>query len=225
VDALIAHLLSAYNVPFAVALFLFLLLGVLQLAGFAMSSEPFSFMEDWAPDLDVDADPSGAASLFESVAAFLYFGRIPLIISVLWSLFSFSAIGYNLQLGLLMLGLGPLGPLWAALPALLLTLPVIAAGNRVMARLLPRDESTAVSEEALVGVSGEIVIGTVTHAASSEAKVRDHLGSVHYIQVVSENEGDRFERGDSVLTVRRLDHRYTVVADPTASRALGPKEG
>ena len=224
-DALVAHLLSAHNVPFAVALFLFLLLGFFQLAGFAMSSEPFSFLDDWAPDLDLDAEPGGAASLLEGVAAFLYFGRIPFIISLLWALFSFSAIGYNLQLALVMLGLGPIGAFWAFLPALLLSLPVVALGNRVMARFLPRDESTAVSEEALVGVSGEVLIGTVTHSASSEAKVRDPLGNVHYIQVVSENEGERFTRGDAILTVRRLDHRYTVVADPTASRALGPKEG
>jgi hypothetical protein len=238
VEELVAHLFAEHNLPFAIALFLFGLIGVLQVASFLVGSTLFAFLDDWFPSLDIDADASADASadvdaaaapgFVASVFSMLRFGRVPFVISLLLWLLVFAFIGYNAQLISVVVREGrPIGVGWAALLSFVLSLPLVRAGNQALARLLPRDETRAVSEEDLVGSTGRITVGTVTHTQSSEACVLDGYENSQYIQVVSEDEGETFVSGAPVLVVRRAGHLYTVVADPTAAppKLLESKEG
>lgn len=210
--------MAAYNAPFAIALASFCALGALQVIGFLLGSEWFSFMDDWLPDVDAGVDGASTPGLLEGALSVLYVGRVPFAITLLLWLFAFAGIGYNLQLALIALGLAPAGAGWAALSSFVLSLPVVGIGNRVLARVLPSDETRAVSEEELVGLSAEITLGTVTSSRASEAKVRDRHQNTHYVQVVADEQGESFTRGDHVLIVGRSGHLYTVVRDPLSEK-------
>lgn len=214
---LFEHLVATYNAPFAIALAVFGMFGALQVIGFLLGSEWFSFMDDWLPDVDAGGDLGADAGLGGALSL-LYVGRVPFAITLLAWLFAFAALGYNLQLALIVLGLAPMGAGWAALLSFTASLPVIAAANRALARVLPSDETRAISEDDLVGLSGEVTLGTVTSERASEAKFRDRHGSTHYVQVVSDEAGESFARGEQVLIVGRSGHLYTVVRDPLCEK-------
>ncbi|MFP4283440.1 MAG: OB-fold-containig protein, partial [Opitutales bacterium] len=127
-------------------------------------------------------------------------------------LFAFGAVGLLGQYALAEAGLSLL-PLALASPlAFLLALPLVRWSNTGLARILPRDESAAVSDETFIGRVATITIGRVTSERQSEARLTGPKGRVHYIQVVADDEGAAFQQGDEVLVVGRRGTLFTVIA-------------
>src|SRR5690606_18708261 len=83
--------------------------------------------------------------------------------------------------------------LWLAVPlAALLAAPIVRLGGSLVARLLPRDETSVVSRDALLGRVAVIVLGTAEAGLPAQARVRDQHGLNHYLMVEPENPADRF---------------------------------
>ena len=90
--------------------------------------------------------------------------------------------------------------------------------SRVLATFLPRDESYAVDEDALIGRTGVVTLGPVDWDSAGRVKVQDAHGNVHFPRVKAAREGLVIAQGTAVLVVDRVAGTLTVV--PAEARLL-----
>jgi hypothetical protein len=84
----------------------------------------------------------------------------------------------------------------------------------LIARIAPGDETSAISEQALIGRSGVITTGTARAGMAAEAKVRDAQGRSHYVMVEPDLPEQTFAEGSVVLLVRKAGARFRCIANP-----------
>ena len=211
------ELLNPQNVLFTVALGLFLLIFLIQLLGVLSGFEVFGFLDNLLPnaDMGVDADldlPDVNPGFLDSVMSMLKLGRVPFVFTFILFLLLFSLIGLYAQLALVHCGLPRLHWLIASPAAFVVTLPLLRLGNGILEKVLPKDETAAISSDTFIGRIATITIGSVTHERHSEARLLGPDGKTHYVQVVADNEGMSFRKGDAVLIVgRRGEGLFTVI--------------
>lgn len=207
------------TLPFTVALALMLLLALLEgvglllgagLSGLLDSLLPNSLLPDLDLNLAPDAPGPGPIS---ALLGWLYVGRVPLLMILILGLAYFGIAGLALQSALTEVTGRPL-PAWlASLPALMLTAPLIRVSARGLARLIPGDETEAVTPESFVGRLAVITLGTARPGSSAEARVKDSYGQNHYIRV--EPDGDSpLPQGSEVLLVTLRGHLFLAIPNP-----------
>jgi len=217
---MIENFAAPENALFAVSIIVFLLIALVQFVAFIMGLEAFSFLDDLLPDLGGDFDGDAdldigdvAPSFMDSILSMLKIGKVPLVFSIIAFLFLFPFFGYNMQLITNHAGIGLL-PMWISGPvAFMVTLPFLRWSNQVMAKVLPKDETSAVSRESFIGRMATITLGKVSFEHAAEAKLKDSLGNTHYIMVVSDLEGECFEQGEHVLIVGERGNHFSVIAN------------
>lgn len=188
---MLGFLAAPENVAFVSALLLMLLIGVVQLVGIGFDTE----LAD-APDADA---PDGEFDLL----AWLGFGRLPLLVLLVTFLAAFGFAGLTGQ-QLSSDFRGALMSPWVAIPAATIAaLPLTGLMANGLARILPRDYSTAIELDWLAGTPAIVVTGRATMGSPARAQVEDHHGQLHYVMVEPDNNGQRFEEGETVLLVRR----------------------
>ena len=188
------------NLPFSAALAVMLLIGLAEAVGLGASAA------------HIDAHIDGDTDLL----AWLGVGRVPLLILLVVFLTLFGLLGLAIQQVATNLTAAPLSLAIAIPAAALAALPATGLLSRGLARILPRDETTAVSLDTLVGKRGTITIGTARRGSPAQARVRDVHGQSHYVMVEPQNEDHPIGEGETVLLVRRDGHVFT---------ALGPADG
>ncbi|ATW04417.1 YqiJ family protein [Sphingorhabdus sp. YGSMI21] len=193
--------LADENIVFAAALVLMVALGILQLIGFG----------GFDSDVDLDADVDGA-SIAGGLLSFLGWGRLPFMILLVLFLMLFGLTGYAGQQFIHSLTGGLLPPLLAGLGALLVALPLTGLLSRPLARIIPGDETTAVSIDDLTGRRAIIDIGTAKPGYPARAKVRDRHGHGHALMVEPDHDDGIFVAGEEVLLVRREGDIFKAVA-------------
>jgi hypothetical protein len=187
---MIETLTAPGNLPFAVALIVMLLIGLVEALGLGASAVHL--------DMDADADVGG------DLLGWLGVGRVPLLMLLVVFLAAFGLIGLTLQQIF-----GPLD-LWIAAPAAAAAaLPVTGIGARGLARIMPQDETTAVSLDTLVGKRGTVTIGTARRGSPAQARVKDIHGLAHYVMVEPHDEAHPIAEGETVLLVRRDGNVFT----------------
>lgn len=186
--------LANENLPFAGAGFLLIGLMLLQ----------FSGLTDFAPDLDSDMDGQvdglGAA---DGLLSFLGLGRLPLMIWLALFLLLFMVIGYAGQQTVQGMAGSLLSPWLAGPVAALLGIPATAILATPLARIMPKDETTAVSIDSLIGRFAILGNGTAKPGSPARAKVMDIYGHPHFVMVEPDNDGQQFTSGEKLLLVRR----------------------
>ncbi|MFC4291411.1 YqiJ family protein [Sphingorhabdus arenilitoris] len=194
--------LASENLLFAGSAMLLILLMLLQLTG----------LGDFGPDMDTDLDPSlDVDGVADGLLAFLGLGRLPIMIWLALFLLAFTLIGYAGQ-QMVALVIGGLLPMILAGPAAALTaLPVTAALARPLARIMPKDETTAVPIDSLIGRFAVIEIGTAAQGSAARAKAVDIHGHSHFIMVEPDNAGQTFVTGEKLLLVRREGHIFKAI--------------
>jgi hypothetical protein len=193
--------LADENIVFAAALVLMIALGLLQLIGFG------GFDSDI--DMDADVDGTGVAG---GLLSFLGGGRLPFMILLVLFLMIFGLTGFAGQQFVQSLTGGLLSPFLAVTGALLVALPVTGLLSKPLARILPGDETTAVSIDDLTGRRAIIDIGTARPGYPARAKVKDRHGHGHALMVEPDNEDGIFVTGEEVLLVRREGDIFKAVA-------------
>ena len=203
-------LLADHNLPFAAALVLMVLLGLVQVVGLGAG----------LGDADVDADADGHVGAADGLLSFLGIGRVPFMIWLTSFLFLFAALGVGIQaLADGLLG-APLDRWLAAALAGLAAVPVNGALVRPLAAILPGDETTAVGLDSLVGRRARIVTGRAAADYPARAEVHDRHGHPHYVMVEPHEAGSEILEGDEVLLVRRENDTFYGV--PLQERRLAP---
>lgn len=203
-------LLADYNMPFAAALVLMVLLALVQAIG----------LGSVFGDADADADADGHGGVADGLLSFFGIGRVPFMIWLTVFLFLFAALGTGIQaLADGLLG-GPLDRWLAAALAGLAAVPVNGALVRPLAAILPGDETTAVGLDSLVGRRARIVTGRAAAGYPARAEVHDRHGHPHYVMVEPHEAGSQMLEGDEVLLVRRESETFFGV--PLQERRLAP---
>lgn len=196
-------LLSGDNVPFLAALLLMLLIGVVEAAGLGGGL---------GDGVDGDLDADGP-----SILSWLNVGRLPMLMLIIVFLFSFGMLGLiGQQLAAALFG-RPAPWLLATPLAFAAALPITRIFGAGVSRILPRDETSAVSRESLVGRVAVVVTGRASAGSAAQARVRDQHGQSHYVMVEPDDSGDTFPEGSSVLLVRHAGARYFAIPNPSAS--------
>lgn len=145
-----------------------------------------------------------------STMTWLNLGRVPLLVLLIIGLAAFAIIGFAIQSAALhSLGFLPVWP--AALLAALSSLPVMRRLSLVVARIVPRDESYAISEAELIGRTAIVTVGPVSEASVARAKLQDRSGNWHFPRVAPARGGDVIEEGATVLIVEARGRELLVV--------------
>lgn len=201
-------LLSPDNVPFVSALVLMLLIGAVEALGLGGGLAAGEGIEGLDGDVNVETP---------SLLSWINVGRLPLLMLVVVFLFSFGMTGLIGQ-RVVAAVIGQPGPWFLATPlAFAVALPVTRVFGRGVARIMPRDETSAVSRDSLVGRVAVIVTGEAAHASAAQARVRDEHGQVHYVMVEPDNAADIFTQGSSVLLVRHAGAKYFAIHNTSVS--------
>jgi membrane protein implicated in regulation of membrane protease activity len=206
-------LLEPHNMPFAAALVIMLVLAVVQLVGVADFGDA---------DVDLDADSDGLpdAGMLDGLLTLLGIGRLPLTIWLAVFLFLFAGIGLSVQELAQSLTGSPLYGWLAALIAAGAAIPVTGVFARPLDALLPKDHTTAVNTESLLGRRATITVGVARAMSPARARVKDVHGQTHHVMVEPHEEASELHAGDEVLLVRRDGNRFYATA--LAERRLSP---
>lgn len=209
---MLSLMLASENLAFSIALVLMIMIAVLEgiaaLLGVGMSSALESVLpeSELSPHTEVgQVDADTALSRF---LGWLRIGEVPLLMLLVIFLFSFGLLGILLQ-GVFQAITGWLAPGWLAVPLVLVaSLPLVRLGGGVLQAVMPRDETTAVTEDSLLGRIAVITLGTARQHYPAEARVKDQHGYTHYLQLEPDAEGDEFLQGTEVLLLSRQGAVY-----------------
>lgn len=180
-------------IVFSAALVLMLAIGAIEALGLGLG--------DLGLDVDVDAGPLD----------WLGVGRVPVLVLLVAFLAAFGSLGLAGQQAATALTGGLITP-WIAVPAAFVAaLPVTSLLARLLARVLPRDETTAFEIDDLVGRAGTIVVGHARSGAPARTRVVDPHGQPHHVLVEPNDPATSFEEGDTVLLVRREGDRFRAI--------------
>ena len=95
------------------------------------------------------------------------------------------------------------------------TLPIVRILGAGLARLIPQDETFAVSFDSLIGRVGTIVTGTARIGYPAQARVPNEHGQNIYVMVEPETEGVTFQSGERVLLTKLITgSRFAAVVNP-----------
>ena len=211
-------LLEPHNLPFAIAMGLMVLLALVQVLG----------LGDWGVDADLDVDPDIGADadaslqpgMVEGLLTLLGMGRVPLTIWLALFLLMFAGIGLSVQELATSLTGAPLYSWLAALIAGAAAVPVTGVLARPLGAILPKDHTTAVSTQSLIGRRATITDGVARTGSPARARVRDVHGQAQYVMVEPHEQSSELHSGDEVLLVRREKDQFYATA--LAERRLSP---
>jgi hypothetical protein len=191
--------------PFAAALAIMVGLAVLEGLGLLFAHSPSSAIDSLLPEV-----PDGV----DSPLGWLHLGKVPALVLLILFLAGFAIAGYVIQ-GVTYKLIGSMWPAWAAsIPAVFAGFATVSSVGSLLEHVMPKDETSAVSEMTLIGRAGVIVKGHAKAGFAAEAKVRDSYGRAHYVMVEPDVETDVFNEGSEVLLVKKVGVRFRCIRNP-----------
>ncbi|MDR2507858.1 MAG: YqiJ family protein [Candidatus Accumulibacter sp.] len=172
---------------------------------------------DALSDISAEGDVDGDAGAGGVLLAWLHVGRVPVLMLLIIFLSAFGISGLVIQ-ALVRNFFHAFLPAWAAgSAAFFIAIPMVRWCGFALIRILPGDESQAVSLDSLIGRAGVVVTGTARIGAAAQARVRDGYGRFHYVLVEPDDENTCFEASTEVLIVKRTGGlRFQAIKNPHA---------
>lgn len=193
------------TLPFGVAMLVMIGIGVIEGIGIFAAASPSELIEH---HFHID-HPA-----IDGPLGWLHVGRVPFLVLLILFLMGFAVSGYAMQLFCRSLfGVYLPAPL-ALIPAGFIGLANVHMLGGLLARILPKDETSAVSEQTLIGRAGVVVTGTAREGMAAEVKVRDQHGNAHFLMLEPDVAGEEFEQGSVVLVVSKRGAVYRGIRNP-----------
>ncbi len=191
--------------PFGASLAVMVGLSIIEGAGLLLAYSPSHMLDSLLPDMPDSAD---------GALGWLHIGTVPLLVLLIVFLSGFAIAGYVLQASVQSIS-GALLPAWlASIPAFLAGVSTVKGVGSVLAKIMPKDESSAVSEQTLIGRSGVVIQGTARDGMAAQAKVRDSYGRSHYVMVEPDLSEETFDEGSDILLVKKIGARFKCIRNP-----------
>jgi hypothetical protein len=197
------------TVPFGVAFGILLAITVIEGVGAFVAASPSQWVEHHLPlkDLDGNGIPDGPLG-------WLHVGKVPLLVLLIIFLLGFALGGYAIQMVLKGLT-GHYAPaLIAVVPAFLTALSSVRGLGALLAHLIPKDESSSISEASFIGRAGVLLGAPASRGKAGQVRLRDAHGRNHYLMVEPDGEGEVFEEGTQVLIVTKAGSSYRGIRNP-----------
>lgn len=201
---MLSFLLDDANFWFSCALGIVIALFILEMAGIFFGVSLLGLVDDQAA-LDADADTSSG---FTEFGSWLALDRVPLLVWLVLLLTTFGSAGLTFNF----LSLTLLDTYFARW---LITLLAVVAGlfftarfGTFIARLLPKQESSATTADELVGTVGHITVGVARQNSPAEGKFVDAHGQPHYLLVEPIEPDEQFSQGEKILLIQKRDYRW-----------------
>jgi len=197
--------MAPQTIPFGVAILIVMGLGIIEAIGAFTALSPSQIFDQQFefdhPDLD-------------GALGWLHVGKVPLLVLLILFLLGFAISGYLIQMFCIGLFGKYVPAVLAVVPAGFIGLFTVRGMGGLIARIIPKDETTAVSEQTLIGRVGVVVTGTARQGMAAEVKVRDQYGNYHYLMVEPDEAGAEFKQGTEVLIVKKQGTTYLAIENP-----------
>lgn len=204
------------NLFFSVSLVLMLLMGICECLllivgassqGFLDQFIPDSLFDAQHPDLNIQADHNIGIQFLE----WLYLGRIPVLIWFIIFLTTYALFGFFVQ-AIFFYFTEHYFPIWIIAPAILiLCMPLVRAISAIIAKIIPKDETTAIHSDQLIGLTATIIMGDARLNYPAQAKVKDQFGLTHYVMVEPETD-ILFKQGQSVILTQKTKIGFQAIS-------------
>jgi len=166
--------------PFSIALVVLIGLIAVELVSTVAGKSASTLIEalfggGGGSDADADGHLGGALDWLNA-------GRVPVLVLLVLAITWFAANGFAMQ-GLLHGFAIPL-PAWAAsLLAAIGALPLTRWSSRLIARIVPRDETYVARGAHFIGRTGVVTVGPVRRGMVARMKVQDKHGNWHFPRI------------------------------------------
>jgi len=209
---MIEFILAPQNFPFTIALTVMLIIAFLEGVGAMLGAGLSSMMDQMLPEVDIDFDIEGPdldmPSTLGKVLSWLRIGKVPALAVLVLFLLIFGVSGLLIQ-DLCSTSFGFLLPAsLASVVALCVSIPMIKLSANTLSKVLPKDETSAVSRDSLIGRTATVTLGTAKKGYPTQAKVKDRFGKYHYIMLEPDDPEMTFQRGEVVLLVKHDGVRF-----------------
>ena len=195
--------------PFGVAVGMLVGLAIVEGIGAFVAASPSTLMENLLPMKDMDHD-----GIIDGPLGWLHVGKVPLLVLLILFLSGFALCGYIVQ-GFARGILGSYVSSWiAAAPAFFMGLTTVHGLGSLIAHIIPKDETWAVSENALIGRAGIVTGGTARSGLAAQVRIRDAHGRAHYLMVEPDLAEEEFPEGTAVLIVKKVGAIYRAIKNP-----------
>jgi Protein of unknown function (DUF1449) len=198
---------SQETLPFGVAAALIVAIALIEGLGMFVSMSPSNLIDDLLPEIHGD-------DALDRILGWLYVGRVPSLVLLILFLSGYAVFGYGMQIvsrGLI----GSYLPTWmAALLAIPAGMATVRGLGALIAHIVPKDETSAVSEQTLIGRTGVISGGQARRGLAAQSRVRDGHGRIHYLMVEPDMDDDILEDGAQILIVRKAGSFYRCIRNP-----------
>ena len=222
-------------IPFTAALIVLGLIATLELVGLLFGVAFSGLVDSALPEFEFDADAEfemdaelggdggplhvdgpdmpdmPTAGPLSQFLSWLCVGKVPVLILLAAFLLGFGLSGLIIQ----EVSQGLLGiyiwPILVAIPALIVALPTTRYLGLSIAKIMPKEETDAVSRNAFIGAVATIIRGEAEQGKPAEAKLRDVNGTTHYILVEPDQSGLKFAQGNEVLLVKKSGSIFQAV--------------
>jgi len=203
--SMIDHFLQPEVRPFAIAAVMIGIVGAIEVLSMLIG---VSLSELLGKAISVDHNSN---STFVNALCWLNVGGVPLLVFILLALGLFSIAGFLIQ-DAARLVLAPLPASIAALGAVAAMLPLLRAATREVARLIPQDETYAVSLSDLIGRVGQVVIGPLDQGLPGRVRVKDVHDNWHTVTASAAPDSPPLQKGARVLLVDCRDRLFIAIA-------------
>lgn len=194
------------NVVFSICIALVFMFGVLETLLLCFGGGSQGFLAQFLPENSSIKDPEihlgETQSLAQQFLDWLYIGRLPLLIWLIIFLTIYGLSGLLIQALFQNLTDAYLSA-WIIAPAcLFLVMPLVRFTAKTLERILPKDETTAIYSEQLIGRSALIVLGNARINSPAQGKVYDQFNQVHYILLEPEDD-IVLQQGETVILTQQ----------------------
>lgn len=231
-------------IPFTAALIVLGLIATLELVGLLFGVAFSGLVDSALPEMEFDADADfemdaelggdggplhvdgpdmpdmPTAGPLSQFLSWLCVGKVPVLILLAAFLLGFGLTGLIVQeTSQSLLGLY-IWPILVAIPAFMVALPTTRYLGLTISRIMPKEETDAVSRNAFIGAVATIIRGEAELGKPAEAKLRDVHGTTHYVLVEPDQIGLKFAQGNEVLLVKKSGSIFQAVinTNPVLSR-------
>ena len=234
---------SPATTPFAAAISLMLIIAAVELIGALMGMPASAALDSMLPEIDADIDLDIEAELdlaadyaggpldadapsvpntpspgpLSQILGWLCVGKVPILVLLIVFLTAFGLAGFLVQ-GIVRGIVGtPLPAVAAVAPALFAAIPATRAAGLALAKIMPKEQTEAVSQKRFIGKIATIVRGEARKGLPAEAKFSDRHGQTHYVLIEPDNEKETFAQGAEVVIVKQRGSIYRAILNTSAA--------
>ncbi|MFS1425498.1 OB-fold-containig protein [Shewanella sp. 10N.286.48.B5] len=201
---MLEFLLINANTPYAIALTLVLVLALLEGVGLVIGFSISSLLDHLSPvDLDLDADLTLANTGLTPLLGWLCLNKLPMLIWLVLFLTCFALLGYSVNYLSYVYANSLITPFISAPIVFIFSLLCTSLVGHPLAKILPKNESLAVSNGSFSGLSAKITVGTAKLNSPAEAVLVDQYSQKHYVMVAPEFAEESFSQNEQVVLLRK----------------------